>query len=154
MLKGKTILVTGSARPNGIGFATAKLAKEYGATPILHGKDDDETIKLLSSELGCDYIVCDIGDQKTVVEAVNKVLTKVGRIDVLVNNAGKAFSETFLEDEDDMWVETLKSNLLGVVHFCQAVIPHMKKNNYGRIVNIASNRGHAVMASNKRMGFL
>ena len=61
MLKGKTILITGSS--SGIGAATAKLAKEYGATVILHGKTESDALKALAKELAAEYIFCDVADK-------------------------------------------------------------------------------------------
>ena len=140
MLKDKIILITGSS--SGIGAATARLAKEYRATPILHGKTDSEELKKLASELNCEYIFCDVADKDAVEKAVKNILSKVKRIDILVNSAGIAPRATFLETTDESWLEIFKINVLGTAHFCQVVIPGMKENNYGRIVNIASIRAN------------
>lgn len=144
-LKDKIILITGSS--SGIGMATAKLAKKYGATPILHGRTEKEELKNLAKELNCEYIFCDVGDQKAVQSEVQRILGKVGKIDILVNSAGIAPVQEFLESTDESWIDTFKTNVLGTTHFCQAVIPNMQKNNYGRIVNIASIKGYQNMAS-------
>ena len=151
MLKNKNILITGSS--SGIGAATARLAKSYGANIILHGKNESEELKNLAKELNCEYIFCDVADKVAVDLAVSAVLNKVKKIDVLVNCAGIVLGEFFLESSDDVWLEIMKVNLLGTVHFSQAVIPLMKKNNYGRIVNIASIRGHKNTSSNARMAY-
>ena len=144
-LTGKVILITGSSR--GIGASTAKLAKEYGADVILHGKTESQGLKKFAKELEAKYIVCDVSDKKTVQKEVEKVVKEVGKIDALVNSAGAAISKTFAESDDETWLEMFKINLLGTVHFCQAVIPYMKKAKKGRIVNIASIRGHQVTSS-------
>lgn len=138
MLQGKTILITGSS--SGIGAATAKLAKEYGATVILHGKTESEDLKKLVKELNCEYIFCDVSDKSAVDEAMNKISKNFSKIDILVNCAGIANKGKFLESTDDLWMEIYKVNVLGTVHFCQSVIPIMQKNKYGKIVNIASVR--------------
>lgn len=140
MLKDKVILITGSS--SGIGAATARLAKEYGAMPVLHGKTESEDLKALAKELNCEYIFCDVADKSAVDSAVAGVLEKVKKIDVLVNCAGIAPRVNFLESTDDHWLDIFKVNVLGTTHFCQAVIPQMQKNNYGRIVNIASIRAY------------
>jgi len=137
-LKNKTILITGSS--SGIGEATARLAKEYGAVPILHGKTESEKLKKIAGELGCEYIFCDVADRKAVDKAVANILSKVGKIDILVNSAGIAPRATFLETTEEMWQEVLGVNLLGPSHFCHALIPEMQKNKYGRIVNVSSIR--------------
>ncbi len=151
MLKGKTILITGSS--SGIGAATARLAKEYGATPILHGKTDSEDLKKIAKELSCEYIVCDVADKTAVDSEVKRIVEKVKKIDALVNCAGIVLDESFLESSDEVWLEIIKINLLGTVHFSQATIPFMQKNSYGRIVNIASIRGHESTSSNARMSY-
>jgi len=138
MLKGKTILITGSS--SGIGAATAKLAKEYGATVILHGKTESDSLKSLAKELDAEYIFCDVADKTAVDLQVQTLLKKIKRIDVLVNSAGIASRPSFLESTDDIWLDVFKVNVLGTVHFCQAVIPFMQKAKTGRVVNIASIR--------------
>lgn len=144
MLKDKIILITGSS--SGIGAATARLAKEYGATPILHGRNESEDLKALAEELNCEYIFCDVADKLTVDSAIAAVLKKVNRIDILVNSAGIAPRLTFLESTDEHWLDIFKVNVLGTTHMCQAVIPLMQKNKYGRIVNIASIRAYEFTA--------
>lgn len=145
MLKDKTILITGSS--SGIGAATARLAKEYGAKVILHGKEESETLKSLAKELNCEYIFCDVSDKSTVESAVANVLSKVNKIDILINSAGIAPSQEFLESTDEHWMEVFKVNVLGTTHFCQAVIPQMQNNKYGRIVNISSIKGYPVTSA-------
>jgi len=142
MLKDKIILITGSS--SGIGAATARLAKKYGATPILHGKTESKELKNLAKELNCEYIFCDVVDKITVESEVQRILKKVKKIDILVNSAGIALSEEFLESTDEVWLDVFKTNVLGTTHFCQAVIPQMQKNKYGRIVNISSIKGYPV----------
>ncbi len=153
MLEGKVVLITGSSRPNGIGAATARLAKTYGADVIIHGRDESEKLKNLAKELDCSYIVCDITSGKEVEKAVNEVVKKVNRIDVLINCAGIALPGQLLEADDKSWLETFQVNVLGTIHFCQAVVPLMKKQGSGRIVNIASIRGHSVTSSNNRLAY-
>ena len=140
MLKDKIILITGSS--SGIGAATARLAKEYGATPVLHGKTESEDLKKLAKELNCEYIFCDVAVKTAVALAVAEVLEKVKRVDILVNSAGIALRQKFLDTTDESWINTFKVNVLGTTHFCQAIIPQMQRNKYGRIVNIASIRAY------------
>lgn len=140
MLKDKTILITGSS--SGIGAATARLAKEYGASLVLHGRTENTELKTLAGELNCEYIFCDVSDKQAVDLAVEKVLSKVKKIDVLINCAGITLRQNFLESTDEAWLEIFKVNVLGTTHFCQAIIPVMQKNKHGRIVNIASIRAY------------
>ena len=139
MLKDKIILITGSS--SGIGLATARLAKEYGANIIVHGKTDSPELDAIAKELNAEKIICDVADKDAVQSEINRILEKVKKIDILVNSAGIAPAKSFLESTDELWLDVFKVNVLGTTHFCQTVIPQMQKNKYGRIVNIASIRG-------------
>lgn len=92
--------------------------------------------------MNCGYIFCDVSDKVAVEKAVKDILPKIKKIDVLVNSAGIAPRATFLESTDESWLDIFKVNTLGTVHFCQVVLPIMKENNYGRVVNIASIRAN------------
>jgi|SRR3989338_5692771 len=151
MLTGKTILITGSSHPHGIGAATARLAKSYGATVILHDKEETDQLKNFAKELSVEYTFCDITDKQAVEKSVAELLKKFSRVDVLCNVAGIREAKPFLETDDEHWLKTFKTNVLGAVHFCQVLIPNMQKNKYGRIVNVASIRGHAQGALASRM---
>ena len=135
-LEDKTILVTGSSR--GIGEVTARLAKEYGAKVILHGKTESDRLKYLSKELKSPYIFCDSSNRNYVTEEINKV----GSIDVLVNNAGINPSKKFMDLEEKDWQDIFGVNLFGVVNFSRAVIPRMLSRGYGKIINVSSVKGY------------
>lgn len=150
-MKDKVILITGSSR--GMGGAAARLAVERGAKVILHGKTETEALKSLAKSLNAEYIACDVADKKAVSKAVDEVLKKVGRVDALINSAGFVKVVPFIETDDEHWIESYKINVLGTVHFIQAVLPYMQKAKKGRIVNVASIRGHANMASNRGMAY-
>ena len=135
-LHGKTILITGSSR--GIGAATASLAKLYGAYVILHGKTDSQSLRDLASRLNFNYIHCDVADE----EAVMKEVSRLGIIDILINNAGINPSKTFMESTNDDWRQIFETNLLGIVNFSRAVIPGMQERKQGKIINLASIKGY------------
>lgn len=150
--KDKTVLITGSAR--GIGAATARIIHHEGGQIILHGRTESDVLKKLSQSLsGSRYIHCDVNNKADVGNAVAAILQEVRKIDCLINVAGDVDAKPFLEADDENWIQQYKVNLLGAVHFCQAVIPSMLANNYGRIVNIASIRGHDVTSSNRGMAY-
>lgn len=136
MLEDKIILITGSSR--GIGPAIAKLAQSYGAKIILHGKKNSEKLKFLASELSCEYIFCDVADEDTVRGKVNQL----GKIDVLVNNAGINPSKEFMQLKNDDWMKIFRTNVLGTVNFSKAVIPQMQERKNGKIINLASIKGY------------
>lgn len=140
MLEGKTILITGSSR--GIGAATARLAKKYGASVVVHGKTDSEDLKKITEELGAEKMVCDLTDQKAVFAEVKKILGKVGKIDGLANVAGAVNPKPFLEATEEDWLWSYKTNVLSVVYMSQVLIPHMQKNKKGAVVNVGSVRAY------------
>ncbi len=136
MLENKVILITGSSR--GIGAATARLAREYGASVVLHGKTESDYLITLASELNARYICCDVAEERTVSSKVGSL----GKIDVLVNNAGINQSKTFMDLTNNDWHEILNTNILGIVNFSRAVIPGMMERGQGKIINIASVKGY------------
>ena len=140
MLENKTILITGSSR--GIGAATARLAKKYGWSVILHGKTQSQQLKELAKEINSPHMFCDVTDEGQVKNAVSKVFEDIGKIDVLVNSAGLNISRPFMELSGEEWLNIFKVNVLGTVNFSKAVIPGMQKNRSGKIINLASVKGY------------
>ncbi|MFZ1019528.1 MAG: SDR family oxidoreductase [Minisyncoccia bacterium] len=138
MLKGKNILITGSS--SGIGAATARLAKSYGANVIVHGKEDSPKLDAIAKELDAEKIICDITNKEEVFREISKLLEKKIQVHCLANVAGAANPKPFLETTDEDWFFAYKTNVLGTVYMCQAVIPSMQSYKYGRIVNIGSIR--------------
>jgi len=145
-LKGKVILITGSSR--GIGAETARLAASYGARVILHGRTGSSELRQLAKSLHASFIGCDVGDEGAVQKAVQKVIKTEKKIDVLINCAGISQSKYFLETTEQDWEEIFRVNVLGTVNFCKSVIPFMQKAKRGRVVNIASMRGHNMTPGN------
>ena len=136
MLKNKTLLITGSSK--GIGAATARLAKEYEAKVILHGKTDSAYLRELANKLNSDYIFCDVCDESIVRNKVRNL-----EVDVLINSAGINPSKTFMQLTIDNWKEILETNVIGTVNFSKAVLPGMIDRKYGKIINIASVKGYS-----------
>lgn len=152
MLKNKNILITGSS--SGIGLATARLAKSYGANVIVHGQIDSPELQKIAEELGAEKIFCDISDKEAVLGEIQKLLDKKIKIDCLANVAGVVKTRSsFLESTEEEWISNYKVNVLGIVYMCQALIPHMQMNKYGKIVNVASIRAHPQGAVSTRMPY-
>ena len=150
----KTILITGSSR--GIGKAIAQLAQQKGYRVILHGKTMSEALKKTVVELDSPHVVTfDIADKQATHEAIAKLITEVGAIDVLVNNAGVA--RNFLKDladmDDDKAIEEYRTNILGTLHCTQAVLPTMLEQKSGSIINLASIKGHYNLATMSTLTF-
>ena len=138
-LSGKVALITGGSR--GIGFATAKIMSENGATVVITGKDSERLAKSvlkISNSIG---IVADIRKTDEVKNVVSKTIEKFGKLDILVNNAGifPKIKQLHEIDEDE-WNEVLDVNLTGQFRFTKEAIPHLQKTS-GSIINISSDAG-------------
>jgi len=140
MLQEKMIFITGSSR--GIGKATAERAQAYGARVILHGKTETVALRTLAAELRCPFVVFDASRRDDASRTLARLLQDVPRIDAVINCVGMPKVKRFLDTTDEDWLEVFHVNFLGIVHVCQAIIPYMQQQGRGRIVNVASIRGH------------
>lgn len=140
-LNGQTAIVTGGA--TGIGEGIARRLAAAGATVAVCDLDAELANQVASSLPASSFAThCNVAESESVRQAVEFVMTRTGRIDILVNNAGiggKA-APVWQQTEED-WQRIIDVNLSSVFHFCRFVVPHMRKQNYGRIVNIASVAG-------------
>ena len=139
--KNRTALVTGGAQ--GFGFDIAKRFLESGAKVIIWDIDPkmiEKAVKDLNNPDLTSNIV-DVSNFKEVESSV-KEITKNSNIDILINNAGITGPTASLWKYDlEMWKKVVEINLMGTFHCCKAIVPNMIKNNYGRIVNVASVAG-------------
>jgi 3-oxoacyl-[acyl-carrier protein] reductase len=140
-LSGQTAIVTGGA--TGIGEAIAIRLAEAGATVAIADIDEAGASKAAASLPNNSFGVgVDVTSSASVNAAVARVLAKTGRIHILVNNAGIAGKAAPIADQtDEDFSRVMAININGVFYFCRAVIPHMREQKYGRIVNIASIAG-------------
>ena len=140
-LRNKTAVITGGAQ--GFGFDIAKRFLQSGSKVIIWDIDENELVKaskgLNSANLS--YNVVDVSNYNKVKECVDGILIN-SNIDILINNAGITGSTASLWDYDvDEWSQIVHINLMGTFNCCKCVVPNMIKNNYGRIVNVASVAG-------------
>ena len=152
-LEGKVAFVTGVAKADGIGFATARICGEEGAH--LAVVDISEQVHECAAALRQDGFevsshTADLTRAEQVGEAVGAVLARHGRIDILVNNAGMMVcgeEEVFVpfhELTEEQWDFELAINLKTQFLVTRAVVPHMIERGYGRIVNVSSVTGPLV----------
>ena len=142
-LKNRHAVVTGGAQ--GIGLAVATRLIESGASVSLWDRDADllNTAQKRLGKIGtASTEVVDVSDPDSVSNATESTASKHGSIDILVNNAGIAGpNHKTWEYPIDAWKQILDINLTGVFLCCRAVVPHMLRQDYGRIVNVASIAG-------------
>ncbi|HEY8743722.1 MAG TPA: SDR family NAD(P)-dependent oxidoreductase [Chloroflexota bacterium] len=143
-IAGRVAIVTGAAR--GIGLAVATRLLQDGARVVFADRDGAEAERQvgLLDEAGdrTMAIVMDVTSPPSVQAAVSATVDRWGSIDMLVNNAGIAGRSRPLPDlTDDDWRSVLDIDLSGVFYCCRAVVPHMQRQGWGRIVNIASIAG-------------
>ena len=140
-LKNKTSIITGGAQ--GFGLDIAKRFLKSGAKVVICDIDEDELKKAINAvdDPNLSYNVVDVSNFKNVKETIDEII-KFSNIDILINNAGITGSTTPLWDYDvDEWNKIVQVNLIGTFNCCKCVVPHMIKNDYGRIVNVASVAG-------------
>ncbi len=139
--KKRTAVVTGGAQ--GFGLDIARRFLKSGAEVIIWDIDQEmieKAIKDLDNSNLSSKIV-DVSNYKEVEKNVNEI-TKKSNIDILINNAGiTGPTATLWEYDIEMWKKVVEINLMGTFNCCRAIIPNMIKNNYGRIVNVASVAG-------------
>ncbi|MGF7051957.1 3-oxoacyl-[acyl-carrier protein] reductase [Bosea sp. OAE752] len=140
-LKGKTALVTGAAQ--GFGFGIAETFVREGARVAvldINGDKAKEAAKAIGRKAFA--VTCDVGKAKSVDKAVEKILAKVGRLDIVVNNAGtthrnKPMTEVTEEEFDRIFAVNVKSIYL----MARATVPHFREHGGGVILNIGSTAG-------------
>ena len=142
-VKDKVVWITGAS--SGIGAAAAVALSEAGARGIVSGRREDRLNALAQTLDGAEVAVLDVSDATAVNAVVAMTLEKFGRIDILVHSAGlniknRAWSELTIED----WNTVIQVDLNGAFYCCQAVLPFMRTQKDGLIINISSWAGRYV----------
>jgi len=140
-LQHKTAIITGGAQ--GLGLDMAKRFLKSGAKVIIWDIDENELKKAMKAmeNPNLSYNIVDVSNFENVKETVDEI-AKSSNIDILVNNAGITGSTSSLWDYNvDEWNKIVQVNLMGTFNCCKCVVPYMIKNDYGRIVNVASVAG-------------
>lgn len=137
----KTAIVTGGAQ--GFGLAITERFLESGANVIIWDIDEVVMSKTLKDKnnLKLSATKVNVANFKEVEKEINKI-TEKNKIDIFINNAGIAGANAKVWDYSiEEWLKVIELDLNAVFYCCKAITPHMIKNNYGRIVNIASIAG-------------
>jgi 3-oxoacyl-[acyl-carrier protein] reductase len=148
-LAGRVVLITGSSR--GIGAEVAVKAAAAGASVAVHYHRSEEGAQATLAQVrnaGVEGAIfdADLADGRQAAELVERVIAHFGRVDGLVNNAGRTQVGPFLEIEPAQWDEVIATDLTAAFHTCQAVLPSMVERGSGTIVNIASRLGQMGVA--------
>ncbi len=142
-LKNKTAIITGAGK--GIGKAVAlALAREAVHLGLIARTENDLTeVQQQAEKLGVKVAiaVADVSNIEAVNEAVKKITSALGDVDICINNAGTATFGKFLDLQPEEWEQQVKVNLFGVYYVTRAVLPKMIERKTGDIVNIASTAG-------------
>ncbi len=143
VLQGRTAIITGASQGLGLEIATQYVAA--GASVIICARDEgmlskaaDVLKRSASNDQVISHIVADVAESEAVDALIDFAIDKMGRIDILVNNAG-IYGPKGPTDSVDwaQWVQAINVNLLGSVLMCRAVITHMKRQGYGKIVQLS-----------------
>ena len=141
-LKNRTAIITGGAQ--GFGFAISKRLIQSGAKVIIWDIDE-ATAKKAQKEIDSknfNYQIVDVTDFDKIEKAIKDLEKDFGKIDIFVNNAGMTgMNAKVWEYPIAEWKKVIELDLNSAFYCCKAIVPHMIKNNYGRIVNIASIAG-------------
>ncbi|MCK7583400.1 MAG: SDR family oxidoreductase [Chromatiales bacterium] len=141
-VRNRVVLITGASR--GIGLATARLLLAEGAKIALCARDPARLAAVCEQLAGIGEVwalPADLRDPHAVHGLVEGAARHYGRIDVLVNNAGRAWSGEFARQPPASIDEIIDVNVKGLLHVTQAVLPHLQRARAGLIVNIASGAG-------------
>ncbi len=158
MLAGQVAIVTGASR--GIGAAIARDLAGAGAHVVVGYRtqqaDADAVVAAITAEGGsADAVGFDVADARAVDAAVRDVVARLGKVDVLVNNAGVSADALIVRISDEQWQRVLDVNLKGVFNCTKAVARPMMRARSGRIINLSSvvgvtgNTGQAAYAAAK-----
>ena len=156
MLSKKVALVTGST--SGIGLGIARALAQQGADIMLNGFGEAAAIAQLQQELASAYGVrvshhaADMSKPAEIAEMIRATESTLGRLDVLVNNAGIQHVAPIEEFPIDRWDAVMAINLSSAFHTIRAALPGMKQRGFGRIINIAS--VHGLVASVQKAAYV
>jgi len=143
----KVVIVTGAS--SGIGRALSIGFAEEGAKVVVSARSEEKLQELVKEIRGAGgnaiYVKCDVSSREDVKNLMNKTMNEFARIDILVNNAGIGLYGEVEKIDDDSLTKLFKTNIFGPLYCIQEVIPIMKKQGSGHIVNVSSVAGRRAM---------
>jgi 3-oxoacyl-[acyl-carrier protein] reductase len=139
LLDGRVVVISGSTR--GIGRAMAETFGREGARVVVNGRRAGDAEAVAAGIPGSMAVEGDLSDQAVIDQMVERVTTEWGRIDALVNNAAVSRRSALTRVSDEEWEEVIRINLTGPLRLTRAVVPHMKRQGSGVILNLISHAG-------------
>lgn len=133
----KIIVITGGS--DGLGKSLAEYLSRENNVIIM--ATNEERLQKVAMDNDCKYKVCDVSNYELVEKSVNEIINDFGKIDVLINNAGLWIQEELDTNDNKRINDVVDVNLLGVINCSKSVIPVMKKQKDGLIININSQAG-------------
>ena len=134
----RTAIVTGGT--SGIGESTVRQLLEKGATVLVLGRNAEKG-KQLEALGNCKFYSCDVADPASIESVCSKILEAHPTIDILVNNAGMSLDGTVESLTLEEWNRIFAVNVTSIYLMSKYIVPAMRKNGYGRIINIGSTAG-------------
>ena len=132
----KTVFITGGSR--GIGAECVKLFSENGYKVAFSYLNSEKESKALCEKYGAIAYKADVADSCAITSAIGEAIKELGKIDVLINNAGVSQSCLFTDITDEMWDKMINTNLSGAFYATRAVLPQMISRKQGVILNVSS----------------
>ncbi len=148
-LSGRTALVTGGSR--GIGKAISRIFAQAGADVMICSRQEDQ-LRAAAAEIGegtstrVEYVVADMSRREDVQRLADTAAQRLGKVDVLVNNAGFNVPQPIDEIQDETWDGLVELNLTSCMALTRALAPGMKQRGWGRVIHISSIMGLASTA--------
>jgi NADP-dependent 3-hydroxy acid dehydrogenase YdfG len=147
-IDGKVVIITGAS--SGLGEAAARMLGSKGAKLMLAARREDRlrtlTAAIQANGGKAEYRVVDVTDRKAVQALIDDTRKQFGRVDVLINNAGLMPLSPLDAGKVDEWEQMVDVNIKGVLYGIAAVLPIMREQHSGHIINISSVAGHTVFA--------
>lgn len=143
-LTGRVALVTGGSK--GLGLAMARGLAQAGADIVISSRHENELQAALDKILAGTnrkgaYVVADVAQRTEVQRLADETLKKMGRVDVLINNAGTNAPQAIDQITDETWDRIMEINLNSIMVLTRALVPQMKQRKWGRIIHISSIMG-------------
>lgn len=138
-MQGKTVFITGAAR--GIGLAMAQAFAEQGADVVITDKNEQLLEEAVAQYPSLTSYICDVTDEQAIREAIDFTINKFSTLDILINNAGFQHVSLIEDFKTEIFESMQKVMVVAPFVAMKYALPHMKKNQFGRIINMASING-------------